>query len=76
MPKVTVTNAKGLFQESGSGVFLQGGPAGTGAPAFIALSSEDGTVWYLFVEDDGTLKIHNALPTANADGDAVGDQTD
>ena len=26
------------------------------------------------IEDDGTVKIHNAAPALNADGDAIGDQ--
>jgi hypothetical protein len=47
-----------------------------GTPGYTMLRSPNGTAWYLFVEDDGTLKVHNAVPTANADGDAVGGQTD
>ena len=77
MPKVVVTDSKGLVQESSSmgGLHLQGG--GSAKPGYIALTSPDGsTVWYLFVESDGTLKVHNAVPTADADGSAVGDQTD
>lgn len=50
--------------------------AGGVLPAYIKIYSPNGTAWYLFVEDDGTLKYHNAAPTVNADGDAVGDQTD
>jgi len=72
MPKVVVSDKKGLVQQSGNGVHIQGGDNA----GYIALTSDDGSVWYLFVEDDGTLKIHNAAPTANADGNAVGDQTD
>lgn len=50
------------------------GSGGT-APGCIKLASPNGTVRYLFVEDDGTLKVHSALPTQNADGTVVGTQT-
>jgi len=50
--------------------------AGGALPGWLAVASPDGTLWYLFAEDDGTLKIHNAAPTANANGSAVGDQSD
>lgn len=50
--------------------------AGGNTPGYTKIHSPNGTAWYLFVEDDGTVKVHNAAPTANADGDAVGDQTD
>lgn len=49
---------------------------GGNTPAYLLIHSPNGTGWYFFVEDDGTLKYHNASPTANADGSAVGDQTD
>jgi len=46
--------------------------SGGNAPGCIKLASPNGTVWYLFIEDDGTLKVHSALPTQNADGAVVG----
>jgi hypothetical protein len=46
------------------------------APSYLRLYSPNGTLNYLFIEDDGTVKRHTAVPTANADGSAVGDQTD
>ncbi len=49
--------------------------AGGNTPAHVKIHSPNGTAWYLFVEDDGTLKAHNAAPTQNSDGSAVGDQT-
>ncbi len=49
--------------------------SGGNAPGCIKLASPNGTPWYLFVEDDGTLKVHNALPTQNSDGTVVGTQT-
>ena len=58
----------------GIGRFWDGGGGNT--PGHIIFGSPNGTVWYLFVEDDGTVKIHNAAPTQNADGSAIGGQTD
>jgi len=46
------------------------------APGYVKLLSLDGTAYYLFAENDGTLRVHTSAPTANDDGDAVGDQTD
>lgn len=48
--------------------------SGGSAPGAIRLASPNGTQWYLFVEDDGTVKLHSALPTQNSDGVAVGIQ--
>ena len=70
MPKVVVTDKKGLVQESGKGVHVQGGDNA----GYIALTSDNGTVWYFFVADDGDLRVHNAAPTANDDGTVVGTQ--
>ena len=50
--------------------------AGGNTPGNIKIHSPNGTAWYLFVEDDGTVKIHNAAPTQNSDGSAVGGQSD
>jgi len=49
--------------------------SGGDKPGYIKIHSPNGTAWYLFVEDDGTLKIHNAVPTQNSDGTVVGTQT-
>ncbi len=49
--------------------------AGGNTPGYIKIGSPNGTVWYLFVEDDGTVKVHNAAPAANGDGSVVGAQT-
>ena len=43
-------------------------------PGYLHLKSASGTDYYLFVEDDGTVKIHTAIPTQDADGDVVGAQ--
>ncbi|HRK36046.1 MAG TPA: hypothetical protein PLJ47_15725 [Candidatus Hydrogenedentes bacterium] len=48
--------------------------SGGAAPGCLKLASPNGTIWYVFVEDDGTLKVSSALPTANADGAVVGTQ--
>lgn len=48
---------------------------GSSAPAYIKLESANGTAQYLFVEDDGTVKRHTAIPTQNSDGSEVGAQT-
>ncbi len=50
------------------------GAAGN-TPATLVVMSPNTTNWWIFVEDDGTLKIHNALPTQNSDGSVVGAQT-
>jgi len=49
--------------------------SGGNAPGCLKLCSPNGTAWYLFVEDDGTLKVHGALPTQNSDGTVVGTQS-
>ena len=43
--------------------------------AYIELNASDGEDWFLFVENDGTLKIHTTAPTANTDGTEVGGQS-
>ncbi|GMV99270.1 MAG: hypothetical protein AMXMBFR84_04090 [Candidatus Hydrogenedentota bacterium] len=48
--------------------------SGGAAPGCVKIASPNGTLWYLFVEDDGTLKVSNTVPTANGDGTAVGTQ--
>jgi len=45
---------------------------GGAAPGVLRLHAPGGAAWYLFVEDDGTLRVHNALPTSNTDGSIVG----
>jgi len=75
MPKVVVTDTKGLVQESGSGVFIQGDDTQSTVPAYIALREADGGLAYLFVDNDGKLRIHNAVPTAHNNGTVVGTQS-
>lgn len=49
--------------------------SGGSAPAFAKLQSPNGTDWYLFIEDDGTVKVSSSEPTQNSDGDVIGAQT-
>ena len=49
---------------------------GSSAPGYIKFQTADGTYQYMFIEDDGTVKLHSSVPTANGDGDAVGGQSD
>jgi hypothetical protein len=75
MPKVVVTDKKGLVQETGTGVFIQGDDTQTTVPAYIALRQANGTVAYLSVDNNGKLRINNAVPAAHDDGTIVGTQT-
>lgn len=71
---VTIEGGDGVLGIDGSvrGVLtLWEGGSGT-APATVKLHSRNGTSWYLFVADDGTLRIHTALPSNNTDGAIVG----
>lgn len=45
---------------------------GTTVPGCIRLVSRGGYSWYLFVQDNGTLRVHNAPPTYDTDGQVVG----
>lgn len=46
--------------------------SGGNTPGYLALYSPNGTPWYVFAEDDGTLKIAAAAPAANGDGSIIG----
>lgn len=68
------TNA---IASDGTDVYVAGvrrQPEGTPqtAPSYIELLSIDGTQYYIFCEDDGTVKIDSARPSVNTDGDEVG----
>ena len=74
-----IHNTFGAYIAGASGVTrgfisLYNGSGGN-TPGYVVLYSANGTNWYLFVEDDGTLKIHNQTPSANSDGTVVGSQT-
>lgn len=73
MPKVVITDAKGLVQETGTGFIVDNND--DGKPAYIALRQADGDVSYLFVDDDGKLRIHTAVPTGPGVGTIVGTQS-
>lgn len=56
-------------------VGIDKGSGTTANMAYIRMQSADGTDYYLFIEDDGTVKVHTAVPSANTDGSEVGAQT-
>ena len=63
MPKVVVTDTKGLVQESSTvgGLHLEGKD---GEASFLTLKSANGTIAYLFIRNDGDLYVHTAAPGA------------
>ena len=73
MPKVVVTDSKGLIQESGAGIEVKGAEDGT-VPAYIALADAAGTLHYLFVDVNGALNISTSAPTDNSEVAKVGAQ--
>lgn len=74
MPKVVVTDTKGLVQESGAGVEIKGAEDGT-TPAYIALADAAGVLHYLFVDGAGSLNISTSAPTDDSEVQVVGDQS-
>jgi hypothetical protein len=57
---------------SGRGLVSVNNGSGGNTPGTLKILSSNGTAWYIFVEDDGTLRIHDAIPTSNNDGEIVG----
>lgn len=49
--------------------------AGGNTASYLALYSRNGTLYYLWFEDDGTLKTSTTAPVNNADGSEIGTQT-
>lgn len=45
-----------------------------GGIPYIKLTSADGTVYYLFADNSGTLRMHTAIPEADSDGTELGTQ--
>ena len=74
MPKVVVTDLKGLVQSTGAGVEIKGAEDGT-TPAYIALADATGQLHYLFVDVNGALNISTSAPTSSAEVAVVGDQS-
>ena len=72
MPKVVVTDKKGLVQESSTegGLHLQGA---ADEASFLTLKSADGSVRYLFIDNNGALKTHTSAPGAAQDVGAAVD---
>ena len=73
MPKVVVTDSKGLIQESGAGIEVKGAEDGA-TPAYIAIADSSGTLHYLSVNDSGELIIESAAPTDGTGTTKVGAQ--
>ena len=65
MPKVVVTDSKGLIQESGAGVEIKGAEDST-TPAYIALADAAGALHYIYVDASGFLNITTSAPTSSA----------
>ena len=64
MPKVVVTDEKGLIQETGSGIVINNNTSTT--PAYIIMTSANGTEWYLSVGNDGqALVLSPSIPTGD-----------
>ena len=64
MPKVTVTDTQGLIQETGQGFTINNNTATT--PAYIVLTSANGTEYFLHVNNNGTkLTLSPSIPTGN-----------
>jgi hypothetical protein len=69
MPKVVVTDKKGLVQETGEGFVIDNNA--DDKPGYIVLTSANGTEWYLSVGNDGeALMVSQKIPSA--DETAVG----
>ena len=43
-------------------------------PGAVEVRSADGSPWYLFVTDDGIVRVHDAPPGSNTDGAVIGTQ--
>ena len=64
MPKVVVTDTKGLVQETGEGFVIDNNA--DDKPGYIVLTSADGTEWYLSVGNDGgALMVSQNKPSGN-----------
>ena len=64
MPKVVVTDKKGLVQETGTGFVIDNND--DDKPGYIVLTSANGTEWYLSVGNDGgALMVSAQKPSGN-----------
>ena len=64
MPKVVVTDSKGLVQETGEGFVVDNNDSDK--PGYIVLTSAGGNEWYLSVSDDGgSLMVSQNKPSGN-----------
>ena len=70
MPKVVVTDKKGLVQETGEGFVIDNNA--DDKPGYIVLTSANGTQYFLHVNNAGTaLTLSASIPTGDgaSDGD-------
>jgi hypothetical protein len=72
---VSATNVTAGTDSTTRGILTLWDGSGGNKPGYIKVYSPNGTAWYLFVEDDGTVKVHNAAPAANTDGSIIGGQS-
>jgi hypothetical protein len=64
MPKVIVSDSKGLVQETGEGFVVNNNDSDK--PGYIVLTSANGNEWYLSVGNDGgALMVSSVKPTAD-----------
>ena len=64
MPKVVVTDSKGLVQETGAGFVIDNND--DDKPGYIVLTSSGGTEWYLSVGNDGgALMVSSVKPSGD-----------
>lgn len=45
--------------------------SGGNQPGYLRIATPDGTTYYLFMADDGTLRYHTSAPAANGDGTEI-----
>lgn len=74
----SLKNLIAALAPTGEIAFDAGGKGVAGSPTYLKLVSggaTGGTAYYLYIEDDGTVKVHTAVPTADSDGSVVGSQS-
>lgn len=63
------------LDSSERGVVTAWDGSGGNKPGCIRLASPNGGLWYLFIADDGTVRVSPSLPASNSDGVAIGGQS-
>ena len=70
MPKVVVSDSKGLVQETGEGFIVDNNDSDK--PGYIVLTSANGTEWYLSVGNDGGALMVSAQKPSGDEAVAAG----